>query len=188
MLNQYFKINLETGVILDSFVYDSETDDIPDDCKLGWGDQILHEPVYDLETDSWIEGKSSDDILDTYKITHILHLKSRCESEIEKGFTATNGHFYRTNRDDQTNMLGQFNAISTDQLIETVMWKTEDAGYISHTREGWLDIYRQAFTHKQTQLFKYDTLKKQVNDAKTHEELTAITWDEPETTTTTTQG
>jgi len=84
--------------------------------------------------------------------------------------------------------LGQFNAISTDPLIETVMWKTEDAGYISHTREGWLDIYRQAFTHKQTQLFKYDTLKKQVNDAKTHEELTAITWDEPETTTTTTQG
>lgn len=177
MLQQYFKVDLETGNIMDSFVYDSETDNIPDDCKLGWGDQVFYDPVYDLETDSWVEGKSSDDIFNSMKSDRILQFKSQCESEIEKGFTATNGHFYRTNRDDQINMIGQRNELLENEAMTTVLWATEDAGYIEHAREEWLDIYKQAFDYKKGQLFKYDSLKQEANEASTHEELTQITWE-----------
>jgi hypothetical protein len=109
-------------------------------------------------------------------------LKDKCEESIEKGFTATNGYLYRTNRDDQINMVGQRDELLEDESISEVLWKTEDAGYIQHTREEWLSIYKQGFAHKKEQLFKYDMLKQQVNNALTHEEITSIVWDKPEAT------
>lgn len=120
---------------------------------------------------------TSDDILNYCKEIKSIHFKRTCESEILKGFVASNGHFYRTNRDDQTNLMGQKDLLSENPSIETVMWKTEDVGYIEHTKEEWIKIYNEAFLHKQTQLFKYDNLKKQVLLCATHEELDIINWD-----------
>lgn len=102
--------------------------------------------------------------------------KSMCEEDILIGFTATNGHFYRTNRDDQLNMSGQKTELDDDLSITTVAWKTEDVGYIIHTREEWLNIYIQAFQHKKKTLEKYNTLKLQIRDAITETELAGITW------------
>ncbi|MCA1025794.1 hypothetical protein LCM23_06790 [Cytobacillus kochii] len=103
-------------------------------------------------------------------------LKKACEESILAGFSSANGHFYRTNRDDQTNMIGQKDILNSDESISTVQWKTEDAGYIAHTREEWLKVYNEAFMHKQKQLFKYDSLKSQVLSATTQEELDSINW------------
>jgi hypothetical protein len=121
-------------------------------------------------------------ILNHHKTLKIEMFKEICETDIEKGFTATNGHFYRTNRDDQINMIGQKDLLNSMPTIESVMWKTEDAGYIEHTKAEWLDIYTQAFMHKQETLFKYDSLKKNIMLATTHAEIMSMTWEEESTT------
>jgi hypothetical protein len=106
----------------------------------------------------------------------LLLLKGECESEIESGFTSSNGHTYRTNRDDQINFIGQKDRLASDESITTIPWKTEDAGYINHSREEWMQVYYEAFDHKQAQLLKYDQLKQQVEAAQTVEELDNINW------------
>jgi hypothetical protein len=124
---------------------------------------------------------SEEYILNHHKKIKVDILSETCELEILKGFTATNGHVYRTNRDDQVNMIGQKDELNAEPSISTVHWKSEDAGYIPHTREEWLKIYVEAFAYKKTQLFKYNTLKQRVLAALTHEEIVSIGWEEPET-------
>jgi hypothetical protein len=127
--------------------------------------------IYSQVTDEYI--------LDYHKKLKTGILKEICEEEIVKGFTATNGHFYRTNRDDQINMIGQKDELSEDSTITVVPWKTEDTGYINHTREEWMKVYVEAFAHKKEKLFKYDMLKGQVLSATTHEEVVGIKFDSP---------
>lgn len=132
---------------------------------------------YELDFLSSEFGLDSDAKLLSYcKDVKVLFFKNTCELKIEEGFTATNGNFYRTNRDDQTNMIGQKDALSDDLSLLHVPWKTEDKGYVMHTREDWLKVHQEAFTHKQKQLIKYDTLKKKVLTALTQEELSLINW------------
>jgi hypothetical protein len=115
--------------------------------------------------------------LEGFKEMKINNLNRQCEKAIEEGFTSTvNGHIYRTNRDDQINFMGQKDELTSDAVIETVMWKTEDAGYLSHTREEWLEIYFEALANKKVQLFKYNTLKGQVLAAASKEAVDLISW------------
>lgn len=79
-----------------------------------------------------------------YKVFKQNELKNKCQEEIQSGFTASNGHKYRTNTDDQLNFLGKFNQITSFSTIVTVMWKTEDEGYLEHIREEWLNVYSEA--------------------------------------------
>jgi len=116
------------------------------------------------------------DIVDFYKPLKINELNEKCEQTIEKGFQATNGHWYRVNRDDQINMIGQKDELTTYPEMTEVEWKTEDLGYVVHTRTEWLSVYMEAFKHKRTQLFKYDDLKELVNNCKTMIEIENITW------------
>ena len=118
-------------------------------------------------------------IMKRHKEIKINMLAVQCEEDILNGFTMENGHTYRTNRDDQMNMLGQKEELNSDPNITSVPWKTEDAGYVIHTREEWLNMYSEAFKSKKAKLFKYDTLKKKVQDATTDAELIEIQWEEP---------
>lgn len=115
-------------------------------------------------------------VLEKKKIEKIQEMNDICEQKIVEGFLSSNGHYYRTNRDDQINMIGQKDALLADPSIVSVQWKTEDMGYIDHTREEWLQVYGEAFTHKKTQLFKYNTLKQQIQATTTIEEIDLITW------------
>lgn len=117
------------------------------------------------------------DVLKFQKDLKISIFKETCENEILEGFTSSiNGHVYRTNRDDQINMIGQKDILDSDPSITEVFWKTEDAGYVSHTREDWIKIYNEGFNYKKAILYKYDTLKKQVELATTDAEVVAIVW------------
>jgi hypothetical protein len=117
-----------------------------------------------------------DYILQYHKNIKKAALSQQCDDIISAGFTASNGHTYRTNRDDQINMIGQKDDLA-DGSITVVPWKTEDAGYIDHTREEWLGIYGEAFAYKKQQLLHYNTLKKAVTDALTHPDIIAVTWE-----------
>jgi hypothetical protein len=116
-------------------------------------------------------------ILGYHKELKIEKLSKECESNILSGFTASNGKVYRTNRDDQINMIGQKDKLQSDETITSVMWKTEDSGYAEHTREEWTTVYGEAFDHKSRQLFKYDRLKNLILGATTDTEVTNIGWD-----------
>jgi hypothetical protein len=122
----------------------------------------------------------NDEILEYVKTIKIAFFKSTCEEKIELGFTSENGHFYRTNRDDQINMIGQKDLLVEDPTITYVDWKTEDIGYIRHTKEQWMKVYNEAFEHKKDQLFKYEALKQKVLAATTQDEVAAIQWDDTE--------
>lgn len=115
-------------------------------------------------------------IVDFYKPLKINELNEKCEQTIEKGFLCSNGHWYRVNRDDQINMIGQKDELTEKPDLLEVKWKTEDVGYVIHTRSEWLTVYFEAFTHKQTQLFKYDDLKTLVSNCSTMSEINNITW------------
>lgn len=119
---------------------------------------------------------SEEDVLNYCKEVKVRYFNDLCEIKIVEGFEAFNGHFYRTNRDDQTNMIGQKDLLSENPSIELVYWKTEDVGYTAHSREEWLQVYQEAFAHKQGNLFKYDAIKRKCIEAKTHEELENIVW------------
>lgn len=135
---------------------------------------VVKETIMKLEPNAII---NEDKILEYHKLAKIKYFNELCEENIVNGFLASNGHFYRTNRDDQTNMIGQKDMINSVPTIETVMWKTEDAGYIEHTTEEWLQVYTEAFIHKQNQLFKYAQLKEAIMMATTHEQVDAIKWE-----------
>lgn len=115
--------------------------------------------------------------LEQYKIFKIEELTTKCDKSIDNGFISQiNGHHYRTTADDQLNFFGQKDELTEDETITIVMWKTEDAGYIEHTRENWLAIFQEGRQHKKAQLFKLDQLRQQVNACTTKEEVEAIAW------------
>ncbi|MGH0831170.1 hypothetical protein ACQVTX_23130 [Bacillus pretiosus] len=129
------------------------------------------------------EGSILSYITDEYILNHHKKLKSailseKCDEVIVTGFKSTNGHTYRMKGDDQINFIGQAHElIFFDKETETVPWLTEDADYIVHSRDEWLNnVYREAFMHKKAQLYKYSELKKKITDAKTHAEIVAVTW------------
>jgi hypothetical protein len=128
------------------------------------------------------EGVTYSAITDSYILDHHKNLKTdilsdECEELIVNGFTATNGHKYRTNRDDQMNMIGKRIQLMLKPEIIEVNWKTEDVGYLKLTRDEWIRMYDEAFAHKEATLFKYNTLKMQVQEATTDAEVLAVKWE-----------
>jgi len=122
------------------------------------------------------------EITESYVLNHTKTLKKQmlsvqCEEEVLKGFVSSNGHTYRTNRDDQMNLMAQKDYLNTHPEEAEVMWKTVDAGYVKHTREEWLKVYEEGFQDKKKKLFLYDTLCHKVDTAVTDEELVLITWE-----------
>ncbi|PEF30292.1 hypothetical protein CON39_11490 [Bacillus thuringiensis] len=132
------------------------------------------------------EGTVLSQITDEYILNHHKKLKSEmlseiCDEAIIKGFKSTNGHTYRMKNEDQINFIGQAHElIFFDKDTQVVPWLTEDVDYIEHSRDEWLNnVYREAFIHKKTQLFKYSERKKKISSATTHAEIVLITWNEP---------
>ena len=115
-------------------------------------------------------------ILNHHKELKINILSETCDNTITEGFIAENGHRYRTNRDDQLNMVAKNIQLLQNPSITEVHWKTEDAGYVLHTREEWLKVYSEGITHKETNLYKYNTLKIQVKNALSDDEVLAVAW------------
>jgi hypothetical protein len=126
-------------------------------------------------------GMAFTDVTEAYIFEYHRILKSEvmsltCEDTILKGFTASNGHYYRTDRDDQTNMLGQKEYLRDHPDTTTVEWKTEDEGRIPHTKEEWIGVFYEAFAFKDKTLKKLDRIKKKIATATNDFEITAIKW------------
>lgn len=118
-----------------------------------------------------------EEVLNHHKYLKIEQLSDITKETIATGFTSTNGHLYRTNGDDRENMIGKAVQLILKPEITSVMWKTEDVGYIDHTRTDWIDkVFIEGLAFKENTLFKYNTLKGQVTNATTDAEVLAIVW------------
>lgn len=122
------------------------------------------------------------DITEEYIFNYHKKLKKElmskvCSNAILTGYKSSNGHTYRTNQDDQLNMIAQKEYINSHPELETVKWKTLDAGYVEHPVEEWVQLYYEGFDYKMSILFKYEKIKKMVELAQNDFELTAIDWD-----------
>lgn len=132
------------------------------------------------KNDMMIHDVTGEFILEHHKKLKTKMLNEQCEEMIENGFTSSNGHTYRVNRDDQINMLGKKQEVDNDNTIIKVYWKAEDVGvWIEHSRDEWLTVYKEAFSHKENQLIKCSILKQKVKEATTHQEIIDINWDTP---------
>ncbi|MFD2671800.1 DUF4376 domain-containing protein [Marinicrinis sediminis] len=113
------------------------------------------------------------------KAKRIAYLSEICEQEICKGFiSSVNGHHYKTDRDDQINFIGQKDVLSDNPQIESLFWKTQDAGYVEITRAEFFTIYQEGFMHKDRLIRKFGTLRNSVNLASSKAEIESVVWDE----------
>ena len=118
-------------------------------------------------------------ILGYHKRLKIDQLTLISDDVIVNGFVATNGHTYRTNRDDQINIIGKAIQLIFKPEITSVPHKTEDSGYVVLTRDEWIEnVFSQGLSHKEKALHKYNTLKMKVEAATTEEEILLLNWEE----------
>ncbi|MFZ4454348.1 DUF4376 domain-containing protein [Salibacterium aidingense] len=114
--------------------------------------------------------------LDRIKNSKIDNLSLKCREVIINNFVASNGNGYRLEIEDQLNMQGQKATLDDDTSITEVDWMTIDDNNVTHSRDEWLTIYKEAFQHKNECIFKNKELRDQVRACETKEEVEAVTW------------
>ncbi|MFD2704247.1 DUF4376 domain-containing protein [Salibacterium lacus] len=137
-----------------------------------------HAPYMDLilENDEIIDIKPTEKPIKPVKNRKIKELSSKCKESIVYNFVASNGNGYRLTIEDQLNMQGQKSELDDDGTIEEVDWMTIDDSNVTHTRDEWLTIYKEAFQHKNDSIFKNKQLRDQVRVCETKEEVEAVEW------------
>ncbi|MFD2704620.1 DUF4376 domain-containing protein [Salibacterium lacus] len=114
--------------------------------------------------------------LEPFKERKISELSSECKDEIVNKFEASNGKKYRLEVEDQLNMQGKKDQLDSDSDINEIVWRTLNDENITHTKEEWLEVYREAFEHKEDALSKNKELRDQVSACETKEEVEAVEW------------
>jgi XkdW protein len=115
---------------------------------------------------------------DYLKSSKIEVLNTKCNEEITKDFlSVSTGFIFEFDNHDQSNLSQQAILLLGDTSINSVSWKTKDAGIQTFTREQFFTIIKESETHKRSAIEKYWILKAQVEQANTIEEIEGIKWD-----------
>ena len=116
------------------------------------------------------------------KIAKISELNLSCEQTIISGFPSSalgTEHYYQSDRDDQTNLLGLVVA-GQDSILKcgvlqtdgTILWTFDTPHTIGEIQQ----VFSAGATYKMEQLQKCNTLKQQVNSATTEADIDLIVW------------
>lgn len=114
-----------------------------------------------------------------YKQVKIDLLSATCKSEILSNFTSNalgTVHSYGFEADDQTNLGGSLGAINASLCPPSFDWRTKDAGSLPHTIAQFKVLFTDGMIHKQTNIYKYWTLKSQVEACTDKVSVDAIVW------------
>lgn len=159
-------------------------------------DRLLYLKKKDMLTQSEIElllkeGKISiDDYsllsdieldLDVLKEVKIAELDSKCNKDILSGFVCnikSEDRLFGYDYDDQFNLTGKLARLSADLSITEVTWKCKGLDGIvdTYTRDEFLTICESADDVKTKKMAKFWTLKSQVLNSTTIEELDSSVW------------
>ncbi|MFQ3543665.1 hypothetical protein Q7A53_06235 [Halobacillus rhizosphaerae] len=131
--------------------------------------------IANKESKSFIE-VTSDYLLDYHKKLKINWLTEMSDETVMNGFESSNGHIYRTEGGDQFRMLATMVVMMINQNLTSINWKTEDAGYLPLSKEEFTTVFLEGFQHAHSTLEKYNTLKSNVENATTDDEILSITW------------
>jgi hypothetical protein len=123
---------------------------------------------------------SDDEVLQYHKDLVKQIFDTQCQIAIEAGFVSpTNNHIFRTNKDDQINIIGEYLLVKEDATITKVYWKTEDAGIVPIPRDDFMVVFREALTHKNNVIQAFWMKKVEVDACTSHAQINAIQWDYP---------
>ncbi|HLO11212.1 MAG TPA: hypothetical protein VK190_03025 [Pseudoneobacillus sp.] len=142
--------------------------------------QVMNETYFETYFEPKNLIKDPTVLLQKIKNDKIEELNKACENHIIKGFWSSatgNPHFYRFNKtEDQLNFNQQATMLIIDPNINTVQWKTEDAGIIPHTRNQFMKVLNDVAEFKQNTISEYWQLKYRVMTATTANEIANIVW------------
>lgn len=182
-MKEFYKIDLETGIVIDTCLFDDEVDTIPDDVKLGWGgNRGFHEPIYDFTIDDWVESKDLRIILDDSISRKFEELSNSCQQAILGYFKAiVDGveYDFSFDREAQANFTGTMIFLGNGliQTVEWTAWKDGVSQRVVLTKDQFMQIVGIAFSHKDGKISRLrNDLQIQLKNCQSVEEVNAINW------------
>lgn len=130
-----------------------------------------------------INWKTSDEILTEVRQNKKDELSKKCNEAIISGFTSSalgTVHTYPSDEEAQRNFNSELHMFNIDPNY-TSLFKTLDAGYLSHTKSQLLQVFSDGHIFKVNQLSRLNGplpngLKAKVDAAITVDDVNAITW------------
>jgi hypothetical protein len=83
---------------------------------------------------------------------------------------------YNYNREAYENFRGEAILLNLDPTISSVNWATVEDGFVTHTRDQFIQVIKDGASHEKNAKMKYYQLEAQVNAATTIDQVNAIVW------------
>jgi len=147
----------------------------------------IHVPVnknnyHYLLVEKWLKANKAEsefsekELLESAKAAKVAKINKNCEMEIEIGFysTATSQkRFYRSNRDDQSNLIGLV-ALNMNSTFKASASPASERELIKHTAAQLKKVAKDGAIHKTALLQQAHLLKKQVSQSLSVDEVNKI--------------
>jgi hypothetical protein len=130
---------------------------------------------------AWVEAETSATLLQYAKDAKKAELNMKCDLAIMGGFTSSAlgvEHTYSSVLTDEIWYNATKNRFDIDAAFASVDWKTIDAGYLTHTKAQFQQVFIDGHAFGNSQIAHRNDLNKTVDDPTTDtvEKVKAITW------------
>lgn len=180
-MKQYFQVDTQGKIVGTEFF---EPQDAPPNYKLGWGDVIFFDPIWDYATGEWKENRELEEVLASTRNQKLGEMSNMCQESILAGFySRVNGveYKFKYDREAQLNFQDAYNLFQNNLLLE-VGWTVrigEEKQRIKLNKATFTGVYTDAIKHKNENInHLYEAVTQRVEAAKTLEEIRAIEWSE----------
>lgn len=126
-----------------------------------------------------INWTSATDLFNAAKQRKKDELSQKCNEVISSGFPSSAlgvQHTYPSDEEAQRNFNTIMNRFLIDSTFTNVNFKTLDAGYQSHTKAQFYQVFTDGHNYGEQQIVHLNDLKTQVDAATTIDAVNAITW------------
>jgi|GEM_PF-3572671 len=151
-----------------------------DDNDINNQDIIKNYPNYTMIDNAPVYTPIPDSVkLPFERQSKIQELNTACNQEILNGFNSSvlgESHDYSFDEEWQANFNRQMNALLLDPTIESVNWVTKDSGIILHTRQQFIDLYKESNFFINEKIGRYHTLETEINNSESINDIISIQW------------
>jgi hypothetical protein len=175
MLKQVYKMD-SSGFYVEPVIL-NEGDTIPEDCtEIQPSDGLYKAKFVDS---AWVESETDATLLQYAKDAKKAELNKKCDLTIMGGFTSSAlgaPHTYSSVLTDEIWYNATKNRFDIDATFTSVDWKTIDAGYLTHTKAQFQQVFIDGHAYGNNQIAKLNNLKAQVDSATTQTDVEGIVW------------
>lgn len=174
---KYRKTTLDSGSIALEAVSDSKTEVIPVDAST----ECVVQYNFDLTKGDYVEVSRTTRPVDlsVLKSNKINELAAAKTAAIEAGFTSNaTGTPIKFGYDpiDAAYLHKKATMLALNPSITSIPWKTADHGFMTFTRDQFIQIVNDGASHEETLEFEYLQLQANVSNATTAADVGAIVW------------